>query len=102
MTLDVDEFIRRFLIHTLPPGFQRIRYFGWMANRYRKEKLGLCRALLSSPITALLPAAAQRHEVSDTLCGPSFRRCPKCRIGILIRIAILPAYRWPERPPDSS
>jgi Putative transposase len=38
MTLSADEFIRRFLIHTLPPGFQRIRYCGFLANRFRKEK----------------------------------------------------------------
>jgi len=37
MTLDAEEFIRRFLIHTLPAGFQRIRYFGLMANRHRKQ-----------------------------------------------------------------
>ena len=42
MTLAADEFIRRFLIHTQPPGFQRIRYFGFLANRFRKEKLDLC------------------------------------------------------------
>jgi hypothetical protein len=35
MTVPADEFIRRFLIHTLPPGFQRIRYFGFLANRFR-------------------------------------------------------------------
>ena len=39
MTLDADEFIRRFLLHVLPDGFQRIRYFGFLANRYRAEKL---------------------------------------------------------------
>src|SRR6202790_1653285 len=43
MPLQADEFIRRFLIHTLPPGFQRIRHFGFLANCHRKEKLTLCR-----------------------------------------------------------
>src|SRR5207253_5615014 len=43
MTVDADEFIRRFLIHTLPPGFQRIRHFGFLANCHRKAKLVLCR-----------------------------------------------------------
>ena len=42
MTLSAEEFIRRFLIHVLPDGFQRIRYYGFLANRHRGEKLALC------------------------------------------------------------
>ena len=46
MRLRPDEFIRRFLLHTLPDGFHRIRHFGFMANRHRAAKLALCRTLL--------------------------------------------------------
>jgi hypothetical protein len=46
MTLDAGEFIRRFLVHVLPEGFQRIRYYGFMGNRCRKQKLARCRELL--------------------------------------------------------
>ncbi|MGH6703952.1 MAG: IS91 family transposase [Bradyrhizobium sp.] len=46
MRLKPDEFIRRFLLHTLPDGFHRIRHFGFMANRHRAAKLDLCRSLL--------------------------------------------------------
>ena len=46
MTLPVEEFIRRFLLHVLPSGFHRIRYYGFLGNRYRKEKLEHCRQLL--------------------------------------------------------
>lgn len=101
MTIGADEFIRRFLIHTLPPGFQRIRYFGFMANRFRKEKLALCRKLLSNPATELLPAPAQCREMAASLSAQTPERCPKCKTGVLIRIA-LPGYRWPAHPPDSS
>lgn len=59
MTVSADEFIRRFPIHTLPAGFRRIRHFGFLANRFRKEKLALCRKLLADPVTELLPAPAQ-------------------------------------------
>ena len=45
MTVNADEFIRRFLIHVLPSGFQRIRYYGLLGNRYRKDKLARCREL---------------------------------------------------------
>ncbi len=48
MTLDAVEFIRRFLLHILPAGFVRIRQFGFLANRARREKLALCRALLGA------------------------------------------------------
>ena len=41
-----DEFLRRFLLHVLPQGFVRIRYFGWLAHRHRTELLPLCRSHL--------------------------------------------------------
>ena len=49
MTLEAHEFIRRFLLHVLPNGFQRIRYYGFLANRHRAKKLALCRRLLHVP-----------------------------------------------------
>jgi hypothetical protein len=55
MTLASGEFIRRFLVHTLPNGFPRIRYFGFLANRHRKAKLKRCRELIRHPILDLLP-----------------------------------------------
>ena len=102
MTVSAEEVIRRFLIHTLPAGFRRIRYFGFLANRFREAKLELCRQLLSNSVTELLPTPAQCAELAATWDGQAPRLCPQCRTGILIRVAILPAYRWPDRPPDSS
>ena len=46
MTLETDEFIRRFLLHVLPQGFHRIRHYGLMANARRQQKLNLARKLL--------------------------------------------------------
>ncbi len=65
MTLDAGEFTRRFLLHTLPPGFQRIRYFGFLANRHRKEKLARCRQLLTPAVTQLLPPPAACRELVE-------------------------------------
>lgn len=48
MTLTLEEFLRRFLQHVLPKGLPRIRYFGWLANRRRRELLPLCRTLLAA------------------------------------------------------
>lgn len=93
MTLDAEEFIRRFLIHPLPPGFQRIRYFGLMANRHRKQNLALCRTLLTGPQHQVLPSPAQCQTVWRLLTAPGERQCPQCRSAILIRIPL---------PPDTS
>ncbi len=49
MTLDAQEFIRRFLLHTLPDGFHRIRHYGFLANGHRTTRLELCRSLLANP-----------------------------------------------------
>jgi predicted Zn-ribbon and HTH transcriptional regulator len=102
MTLASDEFIRRFLGHTLPPHFQRIRHFGFLANRHRKEKLALCRKLLTTPVTALLPGAAQCLILLAALTILPPARCPKCETGMMVRIGFVPAYRWPTRPLDTS
>jgi Putative transposase/Transposase zinc-binding domain len=99
MTLAAGEFIRRFLIHTLPSGFPRIRHFGFLANRHRKQKLKLCRELIRHPILDLLPPIANERQTRIEKVIPP---CPHCKIGIMIRIGFLPPYQWPERPPDSS
>ena len=97
MTLEVEEFIRRFLLHVLPEGFQRIRYYGFLANRYREQKLALCRELLDMPTQEPpAPEAAndyrQRYE---ELTGFSLSQCPVCHQGHMLVIAIL--ARSPHR-----
>jgi hypothetical protein len=103
MTIDADDFQRRFLIHTLPAGFQRIRHHGFLANCHRKDKLALCRALLIVPITELLPQPAQCTELKEAITEQEdIHRCPHCGIGLMIRIAVLPCYRWPGIPPPDT
>ena len=50
MHLAAQEFVRRFLLHVLPNGLQRIRHYGFLANRHRAAKLALCRALIAAPV----------------------------------------------------
>jgi hypothetical protein len=74
MTLDVDEFLRRFLLHLLPPGFVRIRNFGFLANRNRAALLPLCFQLLNGPekMTASEPSRSpdQTHPLWNCpVCG---------------------------------
>ncbi|KQY16806.1 hypothetical protein ASE23_23160 [Rhizobium sp. Root73] len=52
MTVSADEFIRRFLLHVLPEDFHRIRYYVFLGNRYRAQRLACCRELLGMPISA--------------------------------------------------
>ncbi len=102
MTLAAEEFIRRFLLHTLPPGFQRIRHFGLLANRHRERRLALCRQLLTHPVAELLPEPARCRQLSQALASRPPLRCPNCGAGVMIRLGFLPAYRWPASPPDTS
>jgi Putative transposase len=87
MTLDANEFIRRFLIHVLPDGFHRIRYFGFLGNCHRGQKLERCRELLgmASPNPAVDPPAGYQDRY-QALTGQSLRECPHCRTGIMVVI----------------
>jgi len=84
MTLSADEFIRRFLMHTLPDGFHRIRHYGFLANGHRTGKLALCRRLLE----ASLPNSPAEHN-DDAVPSRTLDRCPCCG-GAMIILAILP------------
>ena len=89
MTLDADEFIRRFLLHVLPDGFHRIRHYGYLANGVRVAKLAHCRRLLAAPEPAPPVAAADYRERYQQLTGRSLDLCPCCG-GLMVEIAIIP------------
>jgi Putative transposase/Transposase zinc-binding domain len=103
MTLQADEFIRRFLLHVLPNGFMRIRHFGFLANRSRKLKLDRCRVLLNleSPATTTRKSARQ---LMLEVTGCDLSRCPTCHLGTLVNLAQLPPIPGSLRGPpmDSS
>jgi hypothetical protein len=83
MTLLATEFIRRFLLHVLPAGFHRIRYYGFLGNGVRREKLALCRHLLHMPAqvpTDKCPGTDYRDRC-EVLTGVSLRACPICAEG---------------------
>lgn len=90
MMLSAEEFIRRFLQHSLPPGFQRIRYYGWLANCHRKAKLTLCRQLLARPCSELLPNPQAGRQWLEAFTRQDQQRCPKCGIGLLARMPFFP------------
>ena len=90
LPLSTTEFIRRFLMHTLPSGFVRIRYYGFLANRYRKERLEQCRRLLgvTSEATPVIEETQTPLENSDP--APSPKTCPACGGESLAIIDIVP------------
>jgi Putative transposase/Transposase zinc-binding domain len=99
MTVSAEEFIRRFLLHVLPSGFHRIRYYGFLGNRHRNEKLELCRHLLG-----MIPrgeGSSQPQPCDDyrdryeKLTGHSLRECPVCHHGRMITVELLAKNRSP-------
>jgi hypothetical protein len=102
MRLDAHEFLRRFLLHVLPDGFQRIRHYGFLANGHRRAKLAAIRRLLAvSP-----PSTASAGDHQPTTCQPSEPTepgepsvpCPSCG-GTMTIVEVLPGPRRPCRRP---
>lgn len=82
MTLDAGEFIRRFLLHTVPDSFHRIRHYGFLANGHRAARLTACRALLAdrAPKTRIRANPAMK-------AAPAARQCPCCG-QLMVRVAV--------------
>lgn len=96
MPLSTEEFMRRFLMHTLPAGFVRIRYYGFLSNRFRQQQLRHCRRLLGIAASADEPSNAEPVSVED-FEPTSSERCPVCKQGRLI-VAHVVTPVFPLRP----
>ena len=81
MRLEATEFIRRFLLHVLPAGFVKIRHFGLLANRNRRQALELCRAHLHATVAEMTTLLSEQQQSALN------RSCPKCQCGTLQVIA---------------
>jgi hypothetical protein len=100
MTLVATEFIRRFLLHVLPAGFHRIRYYGLLGHRHRAEKLARCRQLLGTtsaqPISGETMPPPDYRDRYESLTGVSLRTCPVCPDGhMIVTECLLRARPWP-------
>ena len=100
MTLDAQEFIRRFLMHVLPKGFVRIRHYGFLSNRARKEKLEVLKRLIADSehlVLAEAETSPQDLESSERSTPAAEERpCPRCKDGRLVVIENLPAQPEPQ------
>ena len=90
MTLPAQEFIRRFMLHVLPHGFMKIRYYGFLAHTNKKWSIPLLRDLID-------PEAKLPEKVNETikemmlrLTGMDITLCPRCNKGKLVSIKKLP------------
>jgi predicted Zn-ribbon and HTH transcriptional regulator len=93
LALDAPEFIRRFLLHILPDGFMRIRHFGFLANRSKKQALARCRKLLDlDPALAKSPILSAK-DLLLKITGVDLSRCPSCHQGTMIVVGDLPTMR---------
>jgi hypothetical protein len=97
-TLPADEFLRRFLGHVLPSGFQRIRHYGLLASRSKNEYLTCCRQLLD----ATPPPPPLKKTTAEwvlLLFGIDVNCCPRCGQKTLERTTLLPQRRpAPDQP----
>jgi hypothetical protein len=96
MTLEPEEFMRRFLLHVLPSGFHRIRHYGLIANNARKENLALARELLRvAPVTM---SDADSTDTPSDVANPAFI-CSHCGSPMVIIQTLIRqrAIRGPPR-----
>jgi len=101
MTLTPAEFIRRFLLHVLPSGFMRIRHYGILANRAKREKLAHARAALDYQPTPQPPEPESVAMFWLRVAALDIHQCPHCKAGRMIVIGPIPVpcARAPPLPP---
>ena len=100
MTITAEEFIRRFLLHVLPKGFQRIRYYGFLCNRFREEKLTRCRELLGMATQPPSPDGAtnDHRDQCEAVMEHPLKECPACHHGHMIVVEAIPTSSTQNRP----
>ena len=99
------EFIRRFLLHVLPSGFQRIRHYGTLANCCREAKLTRCRELLQAPAPETPATPEEPTDYRDRyerLTGMSLRDCTHCGRGQMVCIETFFPGNLPRAPPGTA
>jgi hypothetical protein len=101
MMLQAGEFIRRFLLHVVPSRYVRIRHFGLLANRNRKDAIALCREILGSGkiVTKENDRQETWQEQLFRICGIDVTTCPVCKKGRMFRVELLLPYRC-NSPPE--
>lgn len=95
MSLKPAEFIRRFLLHVLPNGFFKIRYYGLLSSRVKKSKLEQCCKLLGVESLLVQNVALSWQEVLLKLTGFDVNKCPYCKKGLMIAVKAIDSRAAP-------
>lgn len=93
-TITAEKFISRFLLHVLPKGFMKIRYFGFLSNRDKKANVNLCKVLLGHPPELMEKTKKSINEIMMELTGTDISLCPSCKKGTMrITEVLLPVLK---------
>ena len=96
MQLEAVEFLRRFALHVVPRGFNRIRHYGLLANRSKRALLAQARAALDAPAPVLVATASESVAAFwQRIAGLDIERCPHCHRGSLRVVATLAPHTHP-------
>ncbi len=98
ITIKATEFIRRFLLHVLPKGFMKIRYFGFLSHSVKKELIPLLRRLIDPLATLPEKIIETIPEMMLRLTGTDINCCPKCKKGKMVVVDDLPVPPVPPVP----
>jgi hypothetical protein len=97
--LKADEFIRRFLLHVLPPRFMKTRYYGFLFHRDKYRNIALIRALMGAQTMTAAAVVEDVHQIMLRLTGTDIQCCPHCGKGqMLVRCKIPKGSRIREPP----
>jgi len=91
-TLSSDEFIRRFFLHVLPNSYMRIRHYGYLSNRNRRENIMRVKKLLGVSCDTGKKADQSTEEIIFKLTGKDISRCPRCKVGTMVIHYLIPGF----------
>ena len=91
MAVTAVEFIRRFMLHILPPGFHKIRHYGILAPKGKAGRIAFCRKLTNTAFAQRAPRGA--FAILKEKLGDNFNLCPVCRVGYMTRASPVPSQR---------
>jgi Putative transposase len=95
MTLTMDEFVRRFAQHIVPPKFRRMRHYGFLSNAAKGKALQKARVSLKVKWEAKRDRAARREAAKQRLLGSNPNQCRCCKVGTMVTVGVLPPARAP-------
>ena len=96
MSLELGEFIRRYCLHILPPGYRKVRYYGFISNASKAKSIALARRSLGQKHQKLLTRSLRKEKAIQRLIGlKSLNQCPSCKKGRMKKIMTIHVNRPP-------